>query len=87
MPLEHGEALSRSGVPDPGRVIVRGRDDAIAIGAERGRVDRFGVPLEHDDRLADRASQTRAVGSSEAVTTRVASGLNAAVDESGPCAP
>ena len=77
MPLEVGEGLAGVGVPDPRR-LVRGGDDPLAVGAERGGVDHVGVPLEVGEVLPESASQTRAVLSPEAVTIRLPSGLNAA---------
>ena len=79
MPLEGGEGLAGVGVPDPRRIVGRGGDDPLAVGAERGGVDRCGVPLGRVAKvLPESASQTRAVLSPEAVTTRLPSGLNAA---------
>ena len=50
-----------------------------SVGAERRGVDRILMPFEGDEaRLSPRRSHTRAVLSSDAVTTRVPSGLNAA---------
>ena len=62
-----GEASrSERQIPDPRGVVIAGGDDTETIGAERN-----GLPVA--------ASQTRAVLSWLAVTTRVPSGLNAAL--------
>ena len=77
MPLEGREALAGFGVPDPRRGVHRGGDDPVAVGLKAARRP-LRVPLEGARSLPESASQTRAVVSYEAVTTRLPSGLNAA---------
>ena len=80
MAVEPADRLAGRGVPDPRGLVRRRGDDALAVGAERGATNRSLMAFE---RLADRwpvaASQTRAVLSSDAVTMRLPSGLNAAL--------
>ena len=53
-------------------------DDPLAVGAERGGMDLEGVPLEGGEGFAGVGVPDPPVLSSEAVTTRLPSGLNAA---------
>ena len=77
MPLECEDLGARLGVPDLRRFVVTRGDDPRAVGAERRRRDGTVVPLEREDLGArSSASQTFAVLSALAVTTRDPSGLN-----------
>ena len=74
------DRLAGRGVPEPRRLVRRRGDDALAVGAERRAHDldimaSSGSPIG----LPVAASQTRAVLSSDAVTMRLPSGLNAAL--------
>ena len=71
-----GQRLAGLRVPDPGGPVARGGDHARAVGAELGGEDLPLMAQRLGQRLAGLASQTRAVLSAEAVTTRVPSGLN-----------
>ena len=64
----------------PRRLVLRRGDDALAVGAERRAIHSTVMAFERlADRLAGPASQSRAVLSSDAVTMRLPSGLNAAL--------
>ena len=79
MAAEDRDRLARRRVPNPRRLVRRGRDDPRAVRRERGAPDRVAMAAEDRDRLAVATSQTRAVLSYEAVTTRAPSGEKAAL--------
>ena len=67
-------------VPQPRRLVLRRRDDALAVGAERRAPHRdFVASSGSPICLPVSASHTRAVLSSAAVTMRLPSALNAAL--------
>ena len=67
-----------AGVPDPRRAVAARGDDARAVRAEGGAIDRARVPAQVASGAPLAASQIRAVPSQLAVTTRAPSGLKAA---------
>ena len=74
------DRLAGRGVPDPRRLVIRRGDDALAVGAERRATHSASWPLSGSPiGLPVAASQIRAVLSSDAVTMRLPSGLNAAL--------
>ena len=61
MPLEREDRGSRLRVPDLRRTVITGGDDPRPVGAEQGRRDALGVPLEREDLGAVLTSHTFAV--------------------------
>ena len=51
-PLKDRDRRARGDVPNPRRLIVRGRDDARAVRREGGEIDPFIMPTEDRDRRA-----------------------------------
>ena len=75
---EERQLFAGGGVPDAGGSVDAGGDDAGAVGAEGGRGNPSVWPRRAASSSPVAASQTRAVPSWLAVTTRVPSGLKAA---------
>ena len=75
--LERERLLAGRGIPDLDRLIVAGRGDATAVGAERHPIDAVGVSLERERLLAGRGipDLDRLIVLAEAM--RRPSGLNA----------
>ncbi len=51
MAFEDGQGVAR-GVPQPRRVVIAGRQDALAIRAEHRRVNHVAVACEDDQEVA-----------------------------------
>ena len=77
------DLLAALGVPQPRRFVRRRGDDALAVGAERRACTPSVWPVSGSPIcLPLSASHSRAVLSSDAVTMRLPSGLNAALRHS-----
>ena len=85
MPLEFGDGLAGTGVPDPGRAVCRGGYDARAVRAESRLGDPVHMSLEFRDCLARSSIQTRAALPRPTDRTRVPSRLKTAAPTELPC--
>ena len=85
MAFEGRDFAPGRGVPDARGLVIGGGDDALAVGAEGGGTNRFLMSLRVAISRPVAASQMRAVWSSDAVTTRLPSGLKAADVTGSPC--
>ena len=79
MALESGQELAAVGLPEPRGLVLRGGEHAAAVRAEDRAVTLPVWPWKMAKSLPLSASQSRAVSSSEAVSTRRPSGLKTAL--------
>ena len=78
MAAQDGELLAGGSVPEPGGLVPGRGEHARPVGREHRRVDRILMAAQDRSSWPVAASQSRAVSSSDAVSTRAPSGENTA---------